>query len=43
MPKNPHAVALARLSHAKPSKARAEAARRNGRKGGRPRKRAAAK
>ena len=33
-----HAAELARLSHAKPSKKRAAAARRNGRLGGRPRK-----
>lgn len=36
--KNPHAVALGRLGGARASAAQAEAARKNGRLGGRPKK-----
>jgi len=36
--KNPHAVALGRLGGSKKTKAKEEAARLNGKKGGRPRK-----
>lgn len=38
MQKNPHAVALGKLGGSKSSKAKQEAARANGQKGGRPRK-----
>lgn len=37
--KNPHAVALGKRGGAKTSERKAEAARRNGQKGGRPKKR----
>ncbi len=36
--KNPHAVALGKLGGSKKSKAKADAVRANGRKGGRPKK-----
>lgn len=36
--KNPHAVALGKLGGSKKSKAKADAVRANGKKGGRPRK-----
>lgn len=38
MKKNPHAVALGRKGGASTSKQKAEAARKNGKKGGRPKK-----